>query len=210
MTTYERTHDGYPVPSTVDLLVARTELSGFVRFKASETEQHVGFGLTAVPDAPSAYQQLRGAYADSKMTGTPLPVYDQFCDTSIYLEPRDNIRLRFWHDVHHVLLGLSFNLDDELELATWHCLQLELAGFDPSGLGYRLFRTDLVGQIYLMGIAKRFPYNQRRFVETCLSHGFDVGLLDELRFIPDPGAPKTRSDEDGEGGTAGRLGLIRP
>ena len=39
-----------------------------------------------------------------------------------------------------------------------------------------------------MGIAGRFPYNQLRFAETCLMHGFDVGLLDELRFIPDPEA----------------------
>lgn len=201
MTNHDRTHDGYAVPTASDLMVARAELSEFVRFKATETEERVGFGSVGCPDAPSTYQQLRGAYADSYATKTPLPIYDQFCDASIYMEPRDNMSLRFWHDVHHVHLGLSFNLDDELELATWHCLQLEKAGFDAAGLSYRLFRADLVGQIYLMGIAGRFPYNQRRFAETCLTHGFDVGLLDELRFIPD--AP---SSDHGDAG--GELSLV--
>ena len=29
---------------------------------------------------------------------------------------------------------MSFNLDDELELATWHCTELERAGFDPDAV----------------------------------------------------------------------------
>lgn len=188
MTTTDRTHDGYVVPSAGELIAARAELSELVRFKAVETEEKVGFGFVGCPDAPSQYQQLRGAYADSWATRTPLPISNEFCDTSIYLSPKDNMCFRFWHDVHHVKLGLSFNLDDELELATWHCTELERAGFDPAGLSFRLFRADIVGQLYLMGIAGRFPYNQLRFAETCLMHGFDVGLLDELRFIPGPEA----------------------
>lgn len=205
MTTSNRTHDGYTVPTASDLMVARAELSEFVRFKAIETEESVGFGFTGCPDAPSEYQQLRGAYADSVAIKTPLPIYSEHCDTSIYLAPKDNMCLRFWHDVHHVKLGLSFNLDDELELATWHCLQLERAGFDPAGTAWRLFRADLVGQLYLMAIHKRFPHNQRRFAETCLVHGFDVGILDEIRFIPDTTFTPSGPEDGGEG----KLALVR-
>ncbi len=197
MTTIERTYDGYGVPSGGDLIAARHEVTSFVRFKADETAKAVGFNFVGVPDAPSEYQQLRGAYADAWATKTPLPVSNEHCDTSIYLEPADNMRFRFWHDVHHVKLGLSFNLDDELELATWHCQQMESAGFRPDSLGFRMFRADLVGQLYLMGIKGRFPYNQRRFVETCLTHGLDLALLDEIRFITD--LPAGRGDEPGAG-----------
>ena len=194
MTIIERTYDGYRVPTGGEMIAARFEVSSFIRHKAAETEKALGFGYVAVPDAPSEYQQLRGAYADAWATKTPLPVSNQHCETTIFLEPEDNIRLRFWHDVHHVKLGLSFNLDDELELATWHCQQMEHAGFSPDSLAFRLLRADFVGQIYLMGIKGRFPHNQRRFVETCVTHGLDLALLDEIRFITD--LPTARPGDD--------------
>ena len=82
---------------------------------------------------------------------------------------------------------------------------MERAGFDPAGTAWRLFRADLVGQLYLMAIHKRFPHNQRRFAETCLVHGFDVGILDEIRFIPDASFTPSGPEDGGEG----KLALVR-
>lgn len=53
MTTTDRTHDGYVVPSAGEVIAARAELSELVRFKAVETEEAVGFGFVGCPDAPS-------------------------------------------------------------------------------------------------------------------------------------------------------------
>ena len=62
-----------------DLIAARHEVTSFVRFKADETAKTVGFSYVGVPDAPSEYQQLRGAYADAWATKTPLPVSNEHC-----------------------------------------------------------------------------------------------------------------------------------
>lgn len=209
MSHSNRTHDGYLVPSPSELREARRALSRFVREKARETEERLGFGFYGCPDAPSTYQQLRGAYADSLTTKTALPIFDRFCETSIYERPNDNMCLRYWHDCSHIQLGLSFSLDDELELANWHGLELTRAGFDPAGLAWRLFRADLVGQIYLMGMIGRFPRNQFRFASGCLIYGFDVGIQDEIRFISD-GPDGSRSARHRPKGSAGPVGDRAP
>jgi hypothetical protein len=163
---------------------ARADLTWFIRARARETAKEVGFTWQGTPHAPSTYQQLRGAFAHSESTGDPLPVSDQFCDTTIYVMPQDNIRFRFWHDVHHVKLGLSFRLEDELELAIWHLDQAVLGGFMPNSPPYQLLKADLIGQVLLMALIGRFPLDQKEFVTTCAEAGLMSGLLDEIRRIP--------------------------
>jgi hypothetical protein len=46
---------------------------------------------------------------------------------------------------------------------------------------YRMMKIDLLGQNYLIGVAGRFPINQREFVENCLVLGIDEGVLAEAR-----------------------------
>lgn len=178
-----------------ELVLARHDLTAFIKRQAIETEQRLGFGLRACADAPITYQQLRGAYADSIDSREPLPISNLFCDATIYATPLDNLLFRFWHDASHMRLGVSFNLDDELELALWHLEQLERAGFASGSLPWNVLHADLVGQIQLMGLIGRFPINQRRFVTDCIEYGFEVGLLEEIRRIPEPEAlAQTRSD----------------
>lgn len=179
----------------LEIVLARNDLTTFVRQQAFDAEQRLGFSIRACADAPSTYQQLRGAYVESQASGEPLAVSNLYCADSVYLNPRDNVLFRFWHDTSHVKLGVSFALDDELELALWHLEQCTRAGFPTGSLPWMVLHADLVGQIQLMGLIGRFPINQRRFVTECIEYGFETGLLEEIRRIPEPEAPcQTRSD----------------
>lgn len=163
---------------------ARLDLSRFIRDRAEQTKNEVGFTWIGTPSAPSTYQQLRGAFNKSTSTGAPLPISNLFCDSSIYPVEEDNVRFRFWHDVHHVKLGLSFRLEDELELALWHLDQAAQAGILPGSVTYELLEADLIGQVLLMALIRRFPIDQAEFVNTCSQVGLMTGLLDEIRRIP--------------------------
>lgn len=179
----------------LELVLARRGLATFVRRQAVETEQRLGFGIRPTPIAPSTYQQLRGAYVTSVDSGVPLPISNLHCDDSIYFAPSDNVAFRFWHDTAHVVMGVSFALEDELELAQWHLEQLERGGFESDSLPWKVFHADMVGQIQLMGLIGRFPGHQLRFVTDCIEFGTGIGLLDEIRRLPDPEAPtQVRSD----------------
>lgn len=159
-------------------------LAAFIQTQANTTAATVGFGWQAVTNAPSTYPQLRGAYATSLANQSPLPVSSLFCEDTVFGDPVVNIAFRFWHDVHHVRLGLSFELPDELELALWHLGELERAGFGTASLEYALLEADAVGQVLLMGLARRFPFNQAVFARTCVERGLAEGLAAELRRIP--------------------------
>lgn len=102
----------------------------------------------------------------------------------IYTTPEVNFAFRFWHDVSHVQHGLSFGLEDELELALWHLDVLERDGLRPDSLAYRLLQADIVGQLLLMGLASRFPFDQKEFVLGCITLGMEPGVLAEIRRVP--------------------------
>lgn len=197
MSTHETTDPTRPDNPTLalELVLARGDLSRFVQQRAAEAEQRLGFTFEGCSDAPSTYQQLRGAHNESVDSGTPLPISNLYCDSTIFFTAQDNVRFRFWHDTSHIQLGVSFSLDDELELAQWHLQQLERAGFPKDCLPWRVFHADLVGQIQLMALIGRFPIHQRRFVTDIIEYGFEQGLLEEIRRVPDPGRPqRSRTD----------------
>ena len=162
---------------------ARINLSRFVREQADKTAEALGFGWVGTAEVPSTYQQLRGAFEHSKRTGEPLPVSNLYCDDTIFVEPVDNVAFRAWHDFHHCILGLSFGLPDEWELTLWHLRQLEEAGLGPTTREYELFRLDALGQVILLGLVGRFPFQQGEFVRTCAELGLDAGILHELRRV---------------------------
>lgn len=164
-------------------LGARINLSRFVREQAQRAADDLGFGWVGTPEAPSTYPQLRAAFAHSTATAEPLPVSNLYCDDTVFMEPGDNVGFRFWHDISHCRLGLSFSLPDEWELTLFHLEQLERAGLGPETQEYQLLRLDLFGQIILLGIAGRFPLNQGEFTRTCAEIGLDAGVLRELRRV---------------------------
>ncbi len=157
-------------------------LSSFFEDRAGRTAAEAGFSWRPESSAPDRYPDLLAAYDRSRSTGESLPVSDLFCDDTVYLDPKTNMAFRFWHDISHVRLGLSFDLVDELELANWHLAELERhTGQPKDGLAWRLLHADLVGQIYVMSLIGRFPHRQGAFVTDCAVRGFDIGVLAECR-----------------------------
>lgn len=156
-------------------------LSAFVVERARETAHDKGFGWVARPDAPDTYDKLKRAHQLSEQFKRPLPVSSLYCDNVIYTEPSINYAMRFWHDTLHIGTGLTFNLSDELELGLHHLAIAERNGIKRYSDEWRMLRVDLLGQNYLLGIAKRFPLNQAEFVKGCLLNGLDEGVLQEAR-----------------------------
>lgn len=177
---------GWPhvVPSPPDVLAARRNLTRFVTQQAEEAQDVLGFGYLPCADAPSTFESLRRAFARSVRTGEPLPVSDEHSDSVIFTEPAANFSLRYWHDVNHVRRRLTFNLVDELELSLFHLSALVKVGFPECSLEWQLLHADLIGQVYLMSLTRRFPLDQQRFGMACLSEGFDQALLNDARRLP--------------------------
>lgn len=168
-----------------ELTKARALLSAFVEQRADLAADELGFGWTPAPDAPSTWPDLLDAFALSEDTGVPLPVSNQFCDNTVYLSPKTNMAFRFWHDSSHVRFGFSFELVDELELAGRHLTDLEKhGGVQRGSLPWRMLHADLVGQIYVMALARRFPVEQWPFVRSVFDLGFDRAVLEECRYGP--------------------------
>ncbi|SDB87263.1 hypothetical protein GA0111570_105313 [Raineyella antarctica] len=170
--------------TAVELQAARQQLSAFVDQQADDLAGRLGFGWHPVVDAPSTYQQLRGAIDRSLATKEPLPVSSENSASVVYDRPEVNFAFRFWHDVSHVQHGLSFALEDELELALWHLNVLEQSGTTRDSIAYRLLEADLLGQLLLMGLVGRFPFDQEEFVLSCALLGMERGLLTEIRRTP--------------------------
>jgi hypothetical protein len=164
-----------------ELELARQTISDFVLAQAAQTRTEVGFGWAAQPDAPSKFDVLQAAFAKAASTGEPLPVSDEHSDSVIFTDPSVNFAMRYWHDVNHVRRNLSFELIDELELSLWHLSVLEAEGFSPDRVVWQLLHADLVGQVYVMALSRRFPLDQARFAGDCIGDGFDQGVLAEIR-----------------------------
>ncbi|TQN41690.1 hypothetical protein FHU33_1067 [Blastococcus colisei] len=159
---------------------ACSDLSDLILSATATTQGLVGFGWAPRPDAPSTYPDLVAAVERSVRTGEPLPVSDENSESVIYAHPDVNLALRYWHDVSHVLRGLDFTPPQELQLAQVHLRVLEIAGYDEETLVWRLLRADLVGQVYLSAVGKRFPADQAAFVQRCLERGLEAAVLAEL------------------------------
>lgn len=162
---------------------ARINVGRLTADLARETAKHVGFAWFTTPNAPSSSQQLIGAFEHSVRTGEPYPVSSLFCDSTIYLEPSLNHQYRFLHDVHHRLHGLSFTLEDEWALGTHHMAQATAAGLGPGSIEHELLRCDIFGQLILLGVGGRFPYDQGLFALECAEIGLDAGVLRELQRV---------------------------
>lgn len=163
------------------LYIARVTISQFVVEQAEKTQAEVGFEYVVQEDAPQSFPALSRAFADSLETGEPIPISSEHSESVVYADAEVNFAMRFWHDVQHVRLGLTFDLVDELELALWHLGVLEREGFGPDSVAWQLLHADLVGSVYVMSLSRRFPLDQLRFAESCVSSDFDHGVLDEVR-----------------------------
>jgi hypothetical protein len=163
------------------LFIARTTLSQFVAEHVEKVRTEVRFDYVVQQDAPRTFPELSRAYTRSAETGEPLAISSEHSESVVYADAEVNFAMRFWHDVQHVRLGLTFELIDELELALWHLSVLQVEGFGPDTVVWQLLHADLVGSVYVMSLSRRFPVDQLRFAEGCVSGGLDRAVLDEVR-----------------------------
>lgn len=68
MSTHETTRhcNGGSPTLALELVLARNDLTTFVQEKAQDSATRLGFSYEPCADAPSTYQQLRGAYVESQ------------------------------------------------------------------------------------------------------------------------------------------------
>lgn len=164
-----------------DIEVARRNQSAFVLHQAEQTAHAAGFGWEARADAPDKYPVLQEHYEQIKRSGGPLHVSSYNSGNIIYTSSEINHAFRFWHDMHHLKLGLSFEFVDEIELALWHLDVAEQAGLRRGSLESQMLEIDLLGQNYLYSVARKHPVNQEAFVLRCLELGLHEGVLAEAR-----------------------------
>jgi hypothetical protein len=166
-----------------DIIAAAATHGAFIQDAALRTAKEIGFGYILVPGAPNTRASLPEAYEKSVATGEPLPISSENSADAIYKSPHVNGALRFWHDVNHVRRELAFEMVDEVELSLWHLGELEKTGHPQGSLVWRLLHADLTGQAYVQAFARRFPFDQKRFVTGCVTAGYDHGLLAELHSV---------------------------
>lgn len=82
-----------------------------------------------------------------------------------------------------VVAMLSFELDDELELADRHLHAFRAASFRPSTLEHRLIYADIFGQAYFQLLTGCFVGNQVRFDTNCCLFGVEEAVAQEYTAL---------------------------
>lgn len=159
---------------------AGSNLAHFVDVQAEAMAQLAGFRWGGDAAAPNDYGSLLKAYARSRLTGRPLPVSNQFSDTTIYGTLEANLAFRFWHDLTHLRLGRSFALDDEIEVAGAHLDVLRAVGFGPGSLEFELLHADTMGQALCSAATGSFPGEQLCFARLTIESGLNTAIRAEL------------------------------
>lgn len=165
-------------PSLLD--EARQNISLFVLAQAAMRERRLGFSCRASAQAPSSYGALLEEFRAAELSGLALRVSSLHNDPVIYDTPAVNLAFRYWHDTSHVLHGLSFDLEDELDLADHHLEALRAEGFGPDTVEHQLLYADTFGQAYFQLCTGQFVANQVRFDTNCVLFGIDEALNQEL------------------------------
>ena len=159
---------------------ARRNISRFVVAQARMRQERVGFGWRPAVMAPSNYTALTAEFKACQVSGWPMRVSDQHNEPTIYEHPNHNLIFRYWHDTSHVIHGLNFEADDELELAGHHLEALRAEGYGPHTMEHQLLHADTFGQAYFQLVTGRFVENQVRFDTNCLLFGVEEAVAQEL------------------------------
>jgi hypothetical protein len=158
---------------------ARRNVSRIVMAQARMRRERVGFGWRPADTAPSDYGALLREFAACETSGLPLRVSNRHSDATIYDCPETNLAMRFWHDTGHVLFGLSFELDDELELADHHLEAVRGEGFGPDTMEHQLLHADTFGQTFFQLCTGLFVGDQVRFDTNCTLFGVEEAVARE-------------------------------
>lgn len=165
------------------LLRAEANLSRFIHLQASMRRERLQLGWRPSVNAPSTFEELQDEFRSSTLSGLPLRVSSLNCDPVIYDSPATNQAFRYWHDTSHVIFGLSFDLDDELELADHHLEALRAEGFGADTVEYQLLHADTFGQAYFQMCTGRFVGDQVRFDTSCVLFGVEEAVSQEIAAL---------------------------
>lgn len=155
--------------SDAQMRVASRNLTRFVIGAAARIKSATGIGYEETNDAPSTFDALKAAYAHSKRTLAPLPVWSGGSENTIYASKEGNWAFRFWHDMTHCANGWGFSLSDEVKVAEQQA-QAIAHEFGSDSLEYRMFLADTVGQsLYTTMNGGTFPADQWAFVRDMLN-----------------------------------------
>jgi hypothetical protein len=158
---------------------ARAVLTSFAMSTARTCADQLGFGWRASGHAPTRYELLKLEFSFCKLTGAPLRVSNEHCENTIFLSPLANCAFRFWHDMTHIRLDRTFEALDEIVVAHEHLRELQIAGFGPHTMEYRLLSADSHGQTYCLRTIGRFPINQLQFDTWCVTDGLEKAVARE-------------------------------
>jgi hypothetical protein len=172
-------------------------LSRFIRLQARMRRERLRFGWTPSIEAPSTYNALLAAYDMCACRRLPLRVSSLNCDPVIYDSPATNQAFRYWHDTSHIMFGLSFETDDELELADHHLEAVRAEGYGPDTIEHQLLHADTFGQAYFQMCTGRFVGNQVLFDTNCVLLGVEEAVSQEIAALQENDVV-TRTDHDGE------------
>lgn len=168
---------------TPAIVKARCAIGEFVVAEALRRREVLGFGWEVSTVGPSSYPDLHQAYLHSNLTKQPLPLNPQLTNDLSGVtkaSPAETINpghaALFWHDTNHVRLGLDFTPKDEDTLALWQLMQLQMAGFRPWGMEYRVMQADTAGQIECGRQLGRYPKDPARFTALTIRGGFAQAL----------------------------------
>ena len=146
------------------------ELSEFIHTRVERISREVGFGYRPSATAPTTFKALLAEHKVSGLTGLPLRVSSDHCETSIFT-PEDNWRYRFWHDGTHVATGGNFSRAGEAVVAQEQLRQLEQAGTTPDSLVWRLLFCETFGQAECVHRLGSYPVDQCQFTKDYLAFG---------------------------------------
>lgn len=124
----------------------------------------LGFDVSG--DAPATYQDLK-AHLD---TGNRMLVFKGGSDHTIYGDPEVNWCFRAWHDWCHWRGAYDLTMAGEqavCRMQGWHLLKLYWPG-RILDRWRKIIEAEIVGQAEYHHIHKRFPDDQRGFVEAYL------------------------------------------
>jgi hypothetical protein len=125
-------------------------------------------GFTASPKAPSTYEELKALLDNGKQ----IVVFSGGSGKTIYGDKRVNYAFRAWHDYCHWNGKVPLTMDGEVAAFELQCRQLyDTFGFNGQTLRWRnILHAEVVGQAQYYERHKRFPINQRMFVEHYLAN----------------------------------------
>lgn len=161
------------------VLQARTNLARWSIEIAAERKREFGFGYRPAFLAPSTLEELRTEVRSCQVTGLPLRVSNRYCYRTIYPGPIANVAFRFVHDLNHVFLDASFDVDGELLVASCHLARLAIDGFGNGTVEARLLFADTVGQTLFLAETGTFVADQLRFALRCLDGPLEVAIKAE-------------------------------